>query len=562
MSEITPPSPPPPPSTPSAPQPTAAVSNPPEALLKELSLGARLDAVIAGTTAKGLVEIETSFGRIALQTNFPLPPQGPLQLQLTAKGPQLLFLITAIHGLQPQAALRSLGLLATPSAKAAAPAGNAGAAPGTGAAVTFPAAPGAPQGAATAGPAPVNLAPGATMTLTLLRGGPAPTGAVTGQTPGATPGAAQTAQAGQPIQAATGSQPAHPGKAGQAGAQGGSLASTGGAPQTAPPFPPGTLFSVRVTAFQPASAEAGATPPPSPPASGNLVPGATISGVVIGRASPSGHPIVQTHGGSVTVATQTPVATGSTVTFEVLSQTQPTAGTGVHPAAHTSPLAALLGGSWPALEEAVVALEGLNPAAAQQLVNAVLPRPGLTLGGNVLFFLAALTGGDLRGWIGDGPAKILLKTRPQLFNRLRDDFTTLRTIADEPRAGDWRTILIPFHNGNEIEQIRLFKRRAGEHPDDEEEGRKGTRFVIEVNLTRIGRFQLDGLVYEKEKSLDLIVRTETKLPKKMQDDIRDIFENANTVTGLKGGLVFQAAPPNFVKVEGLEPEPENLGLIV
>ena len=48
----------------------------------------------------------------------------------------------------------------------------------------------------------------------------------------------------------------------------------------------------------------------------------------------------------------------------------------------------------------------------------------------------------------------------------------------------------------------------------------------------------------------------------MQGDIRDIFENANSVTGLKGGIVFQAAPPDFVKVEGLEPESENLGLIV
>jgi len=272
---------------------------------------------------------------------------------------------------------------------------------------------------------------------------------------------------------------------------------------------------------------------------------------------------VQTHSGSITISTQTPVSTGTTITFDILSQTPPAAATGVHPGAHASPLSAMLGGNWPGLEEAVSALQEINPAAAGQLIHAVLPRPGLTMGANVLFFLAALTGGDLRGWIGDGPARILLKNRPDLFNRLRDDLGRLRTIADEPRAGDWRTTLIPFHNGNAIEQIRLFKRTAGEQSEeDEEEGRKGTRFILELELSRLGRLQLDGLVYEKEKHLDLIVRTENKMAPKMQSDIRDIFKNANGVTGLKGGIVFQAAPPNFIKVEGLEPATENLGLIV
>lgn len=589
MSEITPPLPPAPPTAPSAPPPTAAISNPPPALVKELSLGARLDAVITGTTGQGtpggtpggaagrLVEIETPFGRVALQTNFPLPPDGTLQLQLTAKGPQLLFLITAIHGLNPQAALRSLGLLATPSSMAAVQAAKASIpSPASPAVIGTTGTPGAAAGIPTGAPSG-NIAIGATLVATLLKAGPVPMSAATGQPPGAINQANQGGQSPRPGQAvqpglgagpsagaATKAGPASP-LASAAFPAGATPAGAGGASQAASSFPPGTLFNLRITAFQPppgASPQATGTIPPPPPG-GSLIPGDSISGVVIGRASQSGNPIVQTHSGSITVSTQTPVSTGTIITFDILSQTPPAAATGVYPGTHASPLSAMLGGNWPGLEEAVSALQEINPSAARQLIHAALPRPGLTMSANILFFLAAITSGDLRGWIGDGPARILLKNRPDLFNRLRDDLGRLRTIADEPRAGDWRTFLIPFHNDNAIEQIRLFKRTAGEQPEDDgEEGRKGTRFILDLELSRLGRLQIDGLVYEKEKRLDLIVRTENKLATKMQNDIRNIFENANGVTGLKGRIVFQAAPPDFIKVEGLEAAAENLGLIV
>ena len=123
--------------------------------------------------------------------------------------------------------------------------------------------------------------------------------------------------------------------------------------------------------------------------------------------------------------------------------------------------------------------------------------------------------------------------------------------------------MIPFHNGAEIDPIKLHLRPAGEQPeDDEKEGRQGIRFLVDLDLSRMARFQLDGLVYEKEKHLDLIVRTENMLPPKIQNDIRGIFKDANDVTGLIGGITFQAAPANFIEVLGPQPPEDHLGLIV
>ena len=177
--------------------------------------------------------------------------------------------------------------------------------------------------------------------------------------------------------------------------------------------------------------------------------------------------------------------------------------------------------------------------------------------------MVALAGGDFRAWIGDGLARALQKIRPGLLIRLGDDFGRLRAIADEPRpGGEWRTFYIPFMSGAEMEQVRLSMRPVGENPDDEEEGKKGTRFIVELDLSRMGRFQLDGLVCKKDKRLDLIVRTENKLPQEIRVGIRDIFQETGDVTGLKGGISFQAAPANFVEIVGTEPAEDHLGLIV
>jgi len=125
--------------------------------------------------------------------------------------------------------------------------------------------------------------------------------------------------------------------------------------------------------------------------------------------------------------------------------------------------------------------------------------------------------------------------------------------------------MIPFLNGDEIDPLRLSLRHGGEDADegDTENRGQGTRFVIDLDLSHIGRFQLDGLVQQGEKRMDLIVRTEDKLQQTIENGIRSIFQEAVDVTGINGGIVFQAAPPNFTEV----PAPaavtdETLGLMV
>ncbi|PPR70419.1 MAG: hypothetical protein CFH02_00068, partial [Alphaproteobacteria bacterium MarineAlpha3_Bin1] len=133
-------------------------------MARQLALGARLDAVITAAAPKGKILIDTAYGRVAIQTGFPLPKDGALQLQLQAKGGSFQFLITAIYGMPPKTALRALGLI--PSA-----AGKSSGAPSP-AVVTGNATPPNLSGPVTRLPSAVNLTIGATIAATLFKPSP------------------------------------------------------------------------------------------------------------------------------------------------------------------------------------------------------------------------------------------------------------------------------------------------------------------------------------------------------------------------------------------------------
>ena len=205
-----------------------------------------------------------------------------------------------------------------------------------------------------------------------------------------------------------------------------------------------------------------------------------------------------------------------------------------------------LGHSWPALEEALRALAELGgpatggialPGAVQQAI----PQPGSQLTSTILFFLSALKGGDITNWLGKPAVQSLKKAgREALLSRLSQDFGQMGRLA-EGASGDWRQFFIPLLDGDQIQQFRFFVRHGPpERGRQDEEGEEdSTRFILEVELSRLGDLQLDGLV--RGKHFDLILRTRAPLPNEMHQDIRRIFNDANDATGYAGKIGFQAS---------------------
>jgi hypothetical protein len=553
MTTVAPPGVPPTPPTPPTPPPaTATVASPPPSLT-QLPIGTRLDAtVVLADTGRGQVQIQTTLGHLTLQTPLALPKDAQLVLQVLALVPQVQLAITSVDGKSP---LLALGRPATP-------------APGTGGG----AATGAPAGGPAAGAATVTLTAGATVSATLIRPGPA--AVATPQTATAvaslTASHAPTAAPGTPVSPEGGpaavrirSAAAVPGRETAAPAPTPSALPGRGGPGPTPttaspapegraaPLPAGVQFAVRIVAIQP---PAPGSPPPT--AGAALALGQTLSGTVVG-SGPAGQPVVQTPAGLIAFATRAPLPNGTGITFQLTSA--PTV-----PAAVAAPTAPepLLRRDWPALNEALRALADADPVQRQHVLNTVLPRADSSLAAGILLFLAALRGGEVSSWLGEGPVRALQRAKPELADKLDGDFRQLARLAGDSGTSDWRVALIPVNVQSEIQQVRLLLRRQGGEEETKGQAGAGSRFVIDVTLSRLGRLQLDGLVRDKGKRMDLIVRTSEPLPQPMREDIHRLFAEANAATGIGGSIAFQAAPAGFVEIPAESVVQGHVGLIV
>ncbi len=348
---------------------------------------------------------------------------------------------------------------------------------------------------------------------------------VQGSTPPPTGAQTPQAQTGSPDQpAAKGAQPAPRIVARQAGAPDPARARGAEAP-AAPPSASAVPSAASATAPQMGAPQVGEPVPAQP---------VTIAGVISGR-SPEGQTLVRTAAGTIQLEATLAADDGTEVTLEALQPAAPFQGTAN--AAPSSPQAALVdfAAGWSALRELVQIVQASDPGVARQFVNQRIPSLNARSASNVLFFISALRGGDVQGWLGGDMSRAAERAgQRRLIDRLTDDFAQLRTLIDADGDDEWRALPFPFFDGEQIEPIMMFVRGRRAKKEEEEDD---VRFVVDLELSALGAMQLDGLV--QSESFDLIVRSKQRLGTQMTQDIRTLFESGLETTGLKGKIVFQ-----------------------
>ncbi len=506
------------------------VTNPPPSVTA-LAEGTQLTATVLGKDANGQLLVRTEIGTLPITTEARADPGSQLTLVVRSSTPQLSVLIRA----------------ADPGATATQTAGSTATAQ--------------PQGGA-AGPAAITPAQ--------IQGQGPPSGDILalGQVVRAVVQSA-LASSGAP---ATSAQPPGANASGPSQAlgpgQGIGQGTTAG--QTA--LVAGATLSVRVLTVAPPLAagvpNAAAVPPE---ALGGQAVNATLSGSGTalgpggsagsgGQAPPGGQPMVQTATGSLMLDISANLPAGTRLLLELLPG--PQVGAPAPFTASDAPNSNMLGFAWPALEEAIQTLRGSESQALQAMLGAngaapAIPSSGSRLASSMLFFLSALTGGSPGSWFGTlwgGEAARMLERagRGDLLARLGSDLGQLAR-SSETAGGDWRFFSIPFYDGQHIQPIRLFLRHhspGGSGGDGQDKTDDATRFILDVELSRVGEMQLDGLV--RENRFDLILRTRQALPDAIRQNIAKIFQDANETAGYSGQLAFQAA-------SGWAPMPTEVG---
>ena len=263
----------------------------------------------------------------------------------------------------------------------------------------------------------------------------------------------------------------------------------------------------------------------------------TIAGRIIGY-TPSGNAVLHSPLGAIILqgALHVPVGTELSMTVEP-ALPMPAA----LPASASSLPQLLLSvaRSWPSLTEAIALLRQNSSNADTLAVLARLPQAGPKLAAGLVAAMQALRTGDAEALLGALVASRSGGTaRDESARKVRQEFAQVSSLAQERPGIDWRCCFIPILDDGTIRQINLFYRRdRRKDRKDAKDEKSGTRFIVEVDMSRMGPFQFDGLV--REKQFDLMVRSHIALPQKFKQDITELFQEALTLGDYRGGLVFQ-----------------------
>ncbi len=475
----------------SVPTATATTTTP---SLSALTTGAQLQAEIVEILARGTATVATDAGTFQIRTNVALNVGATLDLELLKTGQRPQFAVRAAGGepLAQQAARPTSGASDVLQGSRT----QAAAAEITDVVGTPPA---------------IELKPGAIIRAAVLRAAP------------------QFADPAALLQ--------------QTGAQDG-LAKTISTPlQTAlEALPAGSLLDLKI-------ADIGKPPTSTLPQLEADGATATLKGTFTG-VTPEGRPIVETPAATLALNTSLVPEKGSTIAFTDPNELRSQWATAPAPLQGSVVKSLVQTHSWPALEQAVAHLERQaqpDPQAAAQTQNVPLPRPNSLLANNLLTFVNALGRGDIHDWLG-AVANTLQDQRPDLAGPLREQFAELsQTFNASPPPDGWRTAIIPFFIGGPHPEAVQMHLRGGSREKAQRKEDESARFIIDVTLTKLGRIQLDGLVKDRGKAFDLIVRTQSALPQRMRRDINRIFSDFEEAAGIRGAVIFQASN-KFVEV--------------
>lgn len=559
---------------------TAIIPDPPRQLAG-LDPGTIIRGTVQGRDPDGMLVVVTDKGALRLSTSANLQPGSQVTMEVRATGDRMQVLVLSVDG-QPAGSAGSHGSR-TGVASPTAPSGSQAPPPLPAASAPPPRAPVAIVGSVLHGtivqatpdtlaqlirsllPGPVSvqvpgaLAPGLPLALgqTLPQGAPIPPAQVSGSpgqpAPATSSAPPQTSlptalisslqsEARAKIEALFFSRPTATATAAPAAPLQGTAPATG---QALPlllgdtqnlklPIPLATGAEVRLRLVAIVAAAGGQAAAIPAAASGTQQ---VMSGRIIGY-TPAGNAVLQSPVGAIILQGQLslPVGTQLSVAVEpVLPQPAAVGPAGLPPLPQ---LLLSIARGWPSLADAIAVLRQGSSEADTLAALSRLPQAGPKLAAGLVAAMQAIRAGDVEALLGALAATRGTGAREDGVRKLRQEFAQISSLAQDRPGIDWRCCFIPVLDDGTVRQINLFYRRdRRKDARDNKDEKSGTRFIVEVDMSRMGPFQFDGLV--REKQFDLMVRSRITLPPKCRQDIAALFQEALLLGDYRGGLVFQ-----------------------
>ncbi len=192
----------------------------------------------------------------------------------------------------------------------------------------------------------------------------------------------------------------------------------------------------------------------------------------------------------------------------------------------------------------------------------LMPQLGKTeIAAEMLFFLAAIKGGDVKKWLDTKTSsKLDSLSLGKLANKIDGEFSILKSAnIDAPKdSNQWNSILFPALFDEKIQPIAMYYRNS-KRGDNDKNMENIDHFVVDIELSNLGKMQFDGFVAKPQKlqnnqdskyqlSFDLIIRSHNKLAGEIENNIRQIYQNAIETIGAKGNILFKNGKEAILKL--------------
>lgn len=272
-----------------------------------------------------------------------------------------------------------------------------------------------------------------------------------------------------------------------------------------------------------------------------------IKGVFV-QPKASEPPMIVSGAGVIALNEKISVPHLSTLTLKIVSLTPPEI-----PVPDFSP-AQENASPWNVLNEAISALEQVDAPAVDAL-KAVLVQTGDKMPALMLNYLNAVNAGaDVRAWLGDANVRALesLGKRGQaVLKQLEKEFSSgAKKMSDGKSV--WKGYDIPFMTGTAVEPVSLYLQQSSEALEERAKNKPApvtaVRFVLDLNLTKLGRVQLEGLSQRAKRSFNLNIRHAYPFDAAFEDRVRALF--TKTLDALNyTGVVALKRTDEFIEIK-------------
>lgn len=189
-----------------------------------------------------------------------------------------------------------------------------------------------------------------------------------------------------------------------------------------------------------------------------------------------------------------------------------------------------LSSKWDGLQRAINVLKNQDPSAAEALMKRI-PHLGKNFLPAFMIFSQAITNGRAESMMDERTVNLLRGLGIELGGDIQS-LNQLQQKTDTPDS--WRTLIFPYveDDGQDPQQGGFYWRNQ-----QDEEGHKHLRFVVNITLTSFGAVQLDGLM--NDKNLNLKLRMSKPLPPEHIEGLKSVVRQTLEKLDIQGSFTIE-----------------------